>query len=478
MHQQLDFSDLRPKQLEVIDELCASEGILLVVPMGGGKTVCSLTAFKRLRDAGKVRAALVVAPKAVAYDTWVKELLNWTHLAGLRAEVLSGGKSSRELALRRKADLYIAGLNIVEAVISVIKRIPDHPATDLLIVDELSKMSSPRGAWGKCLRADGGMFARVWGLSGTPRPRGWEDWWSQLNIVSDGQAFGMPFDDFRRMYFRPMDHGGYNWTIHPFAEPIVQRVIDRWAIAVPPNEADTLGFHDGDGHDRFYDLTKPQLDALATLERKLLVELGVDRMPDTEAMLRDENTMYLLTKATATGKMEQVLQGFLYDEEGRLIQTYDDDRAELLRDFRDGNENFLVAYRFAQDVERLRSVLGPALPVIGGGRSDTPSTIADWNKGEIPELAIHPLSGGHGLNLQWGGRRIVWWTNTWSGEEYEQLIARLARPGQPYPVYSHRLRARHWLEDLKIARAQQRIKEQADAVSVLKRVGANNVQRP
>jgi hypothetical protein len=464
----MDRSDLRPKQRAVIAEMVASEGLLLIVPMGGGKTVCTLTAF---RDSG-ARAMLVVAPKAVAETTWPNEVARWEHLRDLRVMPLTGTKAQRDRKLRTEADVYVASLNVMVTVLEELARLPWHPARDLLVIDEISKLASPRGVWSKAARKHGRMFTRVWGLTGTPRPRGWEDWWSQLQIVSNGRAFDLSFDNWRRAYFRPLDPKGYNWAIHTFAQPLIQRVIDTWAVAVPPAEADTLGFHDGDGHDRWFDLTEPQLEALNTLNRKALVELGLDFMPPVEAILRNEALLHAFSRAVAVGKMEQVLQGFLYDESGKLIQSYPHNRANALIDLtEEANENLLIAYRYAQDVENLREAFGdPNLPVIGGGRGDTAKLIAAWNAGDLPVLAIHPLAGGHGLNLQHGGRRVVWYANTWSAEEYEQLVARLARPGQTLPVYSHRLRARHWLEDLKIARAQMRRVEQADAVSAMKTV--------
>ena len=58
------------------------------------------------------------------------------------------------------------------------------------------------------------------------------------------------------------------------------------------------------------------------------------------------------------------------------------------------------------------------------------STIAAWNRGEIPMLLIHPAAAGHGLNMQDGGHIIVWFGPTYDLELWEQLIGRLQRQGQ------------------------------------------------
>ncbi len=60
----------------------------------------------------------------------------------------------------------------------------------------------------------------------------------------------------------------------------------------------------------------------------------------------------------------------------------------------------------------------------------TGSTIADWNKGKIKMLLVHPASAGHGLNLQYGGHTLVYFGFTWSLELYQQMIGRLHRQNQ------------------------------------------------
>lgn len=54
-------------------------------------------------------------------------------------------------------------------------------------------------------------------------------------------------------------------------------------------------------------------------------------------------------------------------------------------------------------------------------------------------LIAHPASCAYGLNLQQGGRHVIWFTLTWSLELYQQANARLHRQGQEKPVIAHRL---------------------------------------
>ena len=66
--------------------------------------------------------------------------------------------------------------------------------------------------------------------------------------------------------------------------------------------------------------------------------------------------------------------------------------------------------------------------------------IKRWNASQLPMLVMHPRSGGHGLNLQQGGRRVVWFSLPDSGELYEQANRRIFRSGQSSrTVFLHRI---------------------------------------
>lgn len=68
-----------------------------------------------------------------------------------------------------------------------------------------------------------------------------------------------------------------------------------------------------------------------------------------------------------------------------------------------------------------------------------PQDELDWNKGKIDILLAHPASTAYGLNLQDGGRHVIWFGLTWSLELYAQANKRLHRQGQQGEVIIHRL---------------------------------------
>ncbi|MEG2383445.1 MAG: SNF2-related protein, partial [Oscillospiraceae bacterium] len=70
-----------PYQQYCVDRVVSDPYIGLLLDMGLGKTVITLTAIAELRfNRWAVRRVLIVAPKRVAEATWQKEAAKWDHL--------------------------------------------------------------------------------------------------------------------------------------------------------------------------------------------------------------------------------------------------------------------------------------------------------------------------------------------------------------------------------------------------------------
>ena len=109
-------------------------------------------------------------------------------------------------------------------------------------------------------------------------------------------------------------------------------------------------------------------------------------------------------------------------------------------------EPLLVAYAYKFDAERILKRLPQAR------RLKTSQDIDDWNAGKIQVLVVHPLSAGHGLNLQHGGHNVCWYGLDWSLENYIQTNARLDRNGQKHRVIIHRIVVRNTIDEDIVAR--------------------------
>lgn len=464
-------SSLRPAQNKIVSELVESTGVQVVLGMGGGKTISTLTAIVDLLDAGTIRAAIIIAPVRVALHTWPTEIARWEHTANLDFVVLSGTPEKRLKKLKETHQIYICSIdNVVWLVDALRKFKPGDPRLDLLVIDELSRFKSPRGQRAKKLKRFSERFGAIWGLTGTPKPNGWEDQWMPLQIISAGEAWGASFDEWRNKHFMALDFNGYNWAVRDDAIPKLKRVVNQWSFTIPASEATDIPFNFGPDFDVWTPLCAAQSADLKTLEDDLVVELG---RKDVSSLMDsgDDDFIVALSSAVASGKMTQILQGFLYDA-GKTLQTYQNAKLDALSDLLEANDSepVLIAYHYRQDLIDIRKRCG-GIPNIGSDTSDKDflRLIEAWNKGDIPVMAVHPASIGHGVDgMQHGGRRIFWYSMTWSGELFAQMCKRLARPGQELPVYVHRILADHWLERLRIERVERKIAEERDFMASLR----------
>jgi hypothetical protein len=457
-------------QVRLIEEMKSSEGVLIVLGMGGGKTVSALTAISDLQEQRVIRAAIVIAPKRVALTVWPAETGKWAHLSHLRVGVMSGSPAQRAKVLRGDFDVYVCGIDNLPWLIDELKDLPTHAGLDQLVIDEMSRFKSPRGSRAKALNKFSSNFAGIWGLTGTPRPNSWQDVWMPFQIVSKGRAWGLTFDPWRMRYFTPLDYHQRTWAVREDALPYLRGVVNDWAVTIPPEDTVDVPFVCGPDHDIIVPLSPAARADAESMERELMVELGRDgTLADIAA---DDDAVVALSQAVASGKLSQIMQGYIYSE-GQAVQRYDAGKTDALVDFVAGldGEPLIVCYWYQEDLAMLRE-LYPDMRHLGAGLSDKQfaQTCAEWNAGEIPLLALHPASAGHGLELQFGGARMLFYSMPWSPELYIQTIKRIARSGQTRPVFVHHMLADHPYERLRMARVADKVAAETDFINDIGRI--------
>jgi SNF2 family DNA or RNA helicase len=100
---------------------------------------------------------------------------------------------------------------------------------------------------------------------------------------------------------------------------------------------------------------------------------------------------------------------------------------------------------------------------------DGEESIRRWNRGELPVALVHPASAGHGLNLQDGGSTLIWFSQTWSLELYQQTNARLWRQGQNADtVVIHHIIAKDTIDECVISALSSKNNTQAALIDAVK----------
>ena len=458
-------ADLRPYQQRIATHLYENDEAMCVLRPGGGKTAAALTAIVDLLKEGVIRHALVIAPKRVARVVWPDEIDEWAHTTDIRYAVLTGNQKMRWgiLHAARFREMTIVGIDVLPWLMKELDQLPaSDPLFDLLVIDEASRLRNPTGVRAKSLARGVHKWKMVWGLSGTLRPSGPLDLFMPSRVVTRGKLWGRSYWQWRKQYFYPVDFMGYDWKPFDWAEDKLNAAIAPLCITVPEGEM-------------------PVVTPTIVFDK---VELppGVRAQYDDmrrKLMARVEGEPLLAASAAvATGKLAQMANGFVYDEAGKgnLLHTA---KREWLEDLL--NESVapvLVIYEFKEDLEMLKDeaekATGQSLRYLGGGVTDKQAAenIADWNAGKLEVMGLHPASGGHGLNLQFGGADMAWISPTWSPELWEQTIARIARPGQTRPVVVRVCVASGTVDEMKLDRVYCKMSAQEAFETWLKRYHA------
>ncbi|GHU52879.1 DEAD/DEAH box helicase [Clostridia bacterium] len=421
----------------------------LILDMGLGKTVITLTAINSLiHDSFDVQKVLVVAPLRVARDTWAEEIRKWEHLSDLRFEIAVGTESERRGALRRKADIHIINRENIDWLVNK-SNIPW--AWDMLVIDELSSFKSWQSQRFKALWSVRSKVKRVVGLTGTPSGNGLMDLFAEYKLLDGGKRLGRYIGRYREAYFVPDKRNGmqiFSYKPRVGAEEEIYAKIDD--ITISMKSTDHLQMPEILNNEvvvRLSDKEKKQYD---TLKRDMLLSVKDGEIDAVNA-------------AALCGKLCQLANGAVYDENNKVIHIHDRklDALEDLIEAANG-KSVLIAYWFKHDYERIKAKFDVV-------KLDTADSIKKWNNSEIPIAVIHPASAGHGLNLQSGGSTLIWFGLTWSLELYQQTNARLWRQGQKAEtVVVHHIIAKGTIDEQIMTALREKDKTQADLIAAVK----------
>ena len=167
-------------------------------------------------------------------------------------------------------------------------------------------------------------------------------------------------------------------------------------------------------------------------------------------------------------KLLQFANGAVYDDEGKIVEIHDAKLDALAEIVESVSQPILIFYWFKHDLERLQKKFSDAVQL------KSAENISDWNAGKIKMLLAHPASAGHGLNLQFGGNVIVWFSLTWSLEFYQQANKRLHRSGQNKSVIIHHIVAKNTIDETVIKILSDKNSKQENLLKALKaRIGGN-----
>lgn len=429
------------EQLPAIEHLVRNKRSGLWMPMGGGKSITTLTALEQLDAVEQVYPALVLGPKRVIEVTWLDEVAKWAHTAHLRVSVVSGSRRERELALRRPADLYCMAYDNLDWLV---EHVGDDWPFRTVVADELTKLKSFRlrqggkraGALGKVAHTEVGRFI---GLTGTPAPNGVKDLWGQTWFIDKGERLGKTFSAFEQRWFRK-GYDGYSLVPYEHSQSEIMNAISDIYLTVKSLQVDepiSVAVP--------VKLPPAVREAYDAVEKDLFAEIEIAGVGALE--------IEAANAAVRLGKCMQIASGAVFEEGGAVWQRLHDAKLDALESIVEEANGMpvLVSYAYTHEAERILKRFKQAKRLEGA------ADVRAWNAGKIPMLVVHPASAGHGLNLQDGGNILAFFGLTFNLEHYMQVIERIGplrqkQSGYDRPVYLYHIVAEDTFDQVALDR--------------------------
>lgn len=403
--------DLRPYQHDAADFLFAHDRAMILAPVGAGKTAITLTAMTEMIIHGHCDRWLVLAPKRVCTDVWPVEKPKWAEHMSMAVAV--GTPAQRKKAFAADVDIVVTNYDNIPSI--------DPKDFDGIVFDELTRLKNPSGKRFKFLLKILDQFKIRWGLTGSFTSNGLEDVFGQCKVI-DQTLLGRSKGAFLQQYFYCVNRDFGQWEPLPQALPKVMETIKPATYVLEPGEY------------------KDKLPPCHVVQIRCDLE---DRTP-YENMKKEyvHEEITAPTAAAVTNKLQQLTSGFAYDSKG-VAQWFGRQKFESLRDILDENQrdNTIVFYTFREELAELKRQYPHAQTL------DDPNAIERWNDGKIEILLAHPKSAQFGLNLQFGGCKMVFMSLPWSLIDFEQAIGRLHRSGQKHDVWVYVIMANNTIDE-------------------------------
>ena len=396
----LPLHDYQKKAIEAIEKSVGT-GLALWLPMGMGKTRIILSYLKK----NGRPSCLVIAPASVVKNVWKQQAQIWDKDA--RVQLIAGTPSKRLAMLDEDADIYVISRDLMKWLYGLnLKR-----RWDVLVVDESTSFKNPSSIRFRCLKKMIRNFKQKILMSATPNANGgYIDLWSQYYLLDSGQRLGRYVTFYKQEFFIGFLINGYMIYKKPKTGAVekINSLVKDITFALSADDwlklPDTI----------YNNVVIEQTDK----ERKAYMEMKKNYVC--------HEVITAVNAATLCNKLQQLSNGWAYTDDHKVI-PFGDSKLEALKEIVDvSTENILVYFTYEEDRKRLKS--------IGGYELKTECDIENWNDGKIPFAITNPASLGYGLNLQYGGHQVIWYSPIWNAELYSQANGRLARQGQMHTV--------------------------------------------
>lgn len=421
---------------------------------------------------GKVKGVLVIAPKRVCYLVWPLEINKWGNFSDLKINVLHGPK--KNLWDNLDADIHVInpdGLPWLKMQLKG-KRKTSWPF-DMLVCDESTLFKNSDSMRFRNIKKLVPKFNRRYILTGTPIPNGYMQLFSQMRIVDEGFCLGTKIEYYRQEYFDIENQYFGSMVVPKYnlkndAEKRINKKIAPFVVRLSAED---------------------HLDLPPLIENKIYVDLDskvtkqYDKLKKEMFLTIKGEDIYPPTAASVVQKLHQMANGNLYKdwdvlEKGKIPPAVKRPYFHLHKEKIFALEELLeelngkplfVAYWYHHELQELTKHFKKAT-IINSKTTEREAVSIEksWNKGNIRLLLAQPASVAHGLNFQYAGGDICWYSLIYDFELVDQFVKRVWRQGVTNTVRNHYLIARGTIDEVIYRKLKDKKDDQDEFLGLLK----------
>ena len=390
---------------------------------GLGKTRTVLEIFRNYRANVPDLKLLVVCPKSIIKDAWLKNAALWVPeftICNMRKE-------------KRPENYDIMVINYemfqTEKKYHAIKAMAQLD-NFMIALDESSKIKNPKAKRTlKLLEIAEEFPARII-MSGTPAPNGEHEYWAQIAFL-DAQVLPPTFQEFQNRFFYlkrgkqeancgyapgRMMQEGFKLKIKPEKQMLlaertghlIHRADKKTAnLELPPKVF----------QNRIVTLTGDERTTYNNMKKHMIVQVK-------DEVITSPNVVAKIMK------LRQQTSGFLYNAQHESTwygKSKLNELAEVLEEL--GSQQSIIWCEFQTEIETIKHLYADKCATLYGGTEDKDVEIESFLSGEKQYLLAHPKSGGHGLTFV-NCSAMIYFNNSCSFENYSQSQDRNHRAGQ------------------------------------------------
>jgi len=372
---------------------------------GTGKTLVAI----RLIEHWNCKT-LVIAPLSTLEKVWEQEFKKWSEL-----RVVNLWNNLK--AVNDDYDVYVINYEQFKKLHKD-KNVAIEERFSAIIIDESSKLKNNKSQITKTVLEYKEKIKHRVCLTGTPAPNNLMEYWGQMAFINS-ELLSDNFYKFRNIYFFSTGYDGLMYKPMAGAKEAIMDKVSQQAFSI--RKEDCLDLPERVFEERIIYMDPPQARAY-------------EEMFKDNVMQFKEHTTIGTNELAKLMKLRQVTAGFTITTQDMPVlisNTKITALKELLEEIPE-EKQVIIWCQFHWEIERLKKEFGDTAVTLYGAlpQREKNENIQTFLDGKARLLIGHPKSGGMGLNFQKNSNFMIWFSLSYSQEEFSQACDRIYRSGQ------------------------------------------------